>query len=163
MDEVQASHYVTCTKEKEIHHQLTGSMASRVQQDVAKVTYNILKHCARNPFAQDMALINIASNMTMSCTAERETSAEETDISGRDRKGDQAFKSYVADRLVNTTAKMSMRDLMKKLPKAFANWENKTFCTMNKKVIKLREDRQLLARFLVIQRSQRELLQKLNY
>ena len=52
---------------------------------------------------------------------------------------------------------------MKKLSlKTFSNWQKKLRFTVNKKVVKLREDRQLLARFLVIQRSRPELVQKLN-
>ena len=156
VDEFQASHDVSCTKKKNIHHQLTGSMASRVQRNAAKLTNSILKYCMGNPFATDMELMNIASNITVSPIAER-------DMVERDKKGEEAFKSFVANRLLNATAKMSMWDPMKKLSlKSFANWQKKARCIVNKKVIKLREDRQLLAGFLVIERSRPELVQKLN-
>ncbi len=131
-------------------------MASKVQRNAAKIKNGIIKHCVDNPFAADTELMNIASNMTVSSIAEK-------DIVERDKKGEEAFKKFVADRLVNATAKMSMWDPMKKLSlKSFSNWQKKARCTVNKKVIKLREDRQLLARFLVIQRSRPELVQKLN-
>ena len=143
-------------KAKKMHHQLTGSMASRLQRNATKINVGILQHCNGNPFSVDTGLMNIASNMAVSSTAEK-------DIVERDKKGEAAFKIFVANRLVKATAKISMWDPVKKLSlRSFANWQKKERCIVNKKVIKLREDRQLLARFLVIQRSRPELLQKLN-
>ena len=108
VNEFQASHDVSCTKEKKSHHQLKGPMASRVQRNATKIKNSILQHCMGNPYATYMELMKIASNMTVSPIAER-------DITERDEKGEEAFKSFVADRLVNVTAKMSMWDPMKKL------------------------------------------------
>ena len=161
VDEFENIHGVSHTKEKNLlsdkHYQLTGSMASTVQRNAAKIKNSILKHYMENPFAADIELMNIALNMKVSPIAER-------DIVERDKKGEQAFKRFVADRLVNATAKMSMWDPMKRLSlKTFANWQKKQRCAVNNKVIKLREDRQLLARFLVIQRLRPEMVQKLNY
>ena len=45
--------------------------------------------------------------------------------------------------------------------KTFSNWMAKTRVTVGDKVIKLREERQLFARFLVIQQSRPELVPKL--
>lgn len=155
VDEFQVIHDENHTKE-EVHHQLTGSTATKVQRNATKINNSIIKHCVENPSAADMKLMDIVSNMRVSPVAER-------DIIERDKKGENAFKSFVADRLVNATAKMSMWDPMKKLSlKSCANWQKKARCTVNKKVIKLREDRQLLAGFLVIHRSRPELVQKLN-
>ena len=95
VDEFEDNHDANRTKEK-IYHQLIGSVASRLQQEAAKLM------CGKS-FAPDMELMYIASNMTVTCTAER-------DIIERDA----AFKGYMADKLVNTTAKMSIWDPMKK-------------------------------------------------
>ena len=51
--------------------------------------------------------MNIASNMAVSSTAEK-------DIVERDKKGEAAFKIFVANRLVKATAKIPMWDPMKK-------------------------------------------------
>ena len=53
-------------------YQQTGSMASRVEWNAAKIKNGILKHCAENPIAADTELTNIASNMTVSPIAERD-------------------------------------------------------------------------------------------
>eukprot|EP00795_Rhopilema_esculentum_P017661 gene17661-9309_t len=119
------------TKAKKMHHQLTGSMASRLQRNAAKINIGILQHCNGNPFSVDTGLMNIASNMAVSSTAEK-------DIVERDKKGEAAFKIYVASRLVKATAKISMWDPMKKLSlRSFANWQKKERCIVNKKESKL--------------------------
>jgi len=52
---------------------------------------------------------------------------------------------------------------MKKLKlKTFVNWVEKTKIRVGDKVIKLREERQLLGRFLIIQRSRPALVPKLE-
>lgn len=52
---------------------------------------------------------------------------------------------------------------MKKLKlKSFFNWAVKTHVPVGNKVVKFREERQLLARFLVIQQSRPEILPKLE-
>jgi hypothetical protein len=104
VDEFQASHDARHRK-KRMHHQLTGSMASRVQQNAAKIYNGIRKHCVENPFAANAELMNIASNMAVSPIAER-------DIVERDKRG-EALKSFVSSRLLSTTAKMSIWDPMK--------------------------------------------------
>ena len=51
---------------------------------------------------------------------------------------------------------------MKKMKlKTFITWMAKTLVSVGDKVIKLREERQLLARFLVIQQSRPELVPRL--
>ena len=92
VDEFQASHDARHRK-KRMHHQLTGSMASRVQQYAAKIYNGIRKHCVENPFAANAELINIASNMVVSPIAER-------DIVERDKRGEEALKSFVSSRLL---------------------------------------------------------------
>ena len=41
------------TKSKKMHHQLTGSMTSRLQQNAAKINIGILQHCNGNPLSVD--------------------------------------------------------------------------------------------------------------
>ena len=83
------------------------------------------------------------------------------DILQRDEKGLTAYKSFVEERLL-TGSKSSIWDPMKKLKlKTQSTWMAKQTVRVGDKVIKLREERQLLARFLVIQQSRPELVPRL--
>ena len=52
--------------------------------------------------------------------------------------------------------------MKKRKLKTLSTWRLKTHVTVGEKVITLREERQLLARFLIIQQSRPDLLPKLN-
>ena len=61
------------------------------------------------------------------------------------------------------TSKVSVRDSTKKLKlKTFSNWMEKTKVPLGDKVIKLREERELLGRFLIIQGRRPDLVAKLE-
>ena len=75
--------------------------------------------------------------------------------------GQERYAEFVQERLLVISPK-SIWDKMTKLKlKTFSNWMAKTRVTVGDKVIKLREERQLFARFLVIQQSRPELVPKL--
>ena len=60
-------------------------------------------------------------------------------------------------------AEVSMWDPIKKMSLIlFSNWQKKAACMVKDKIIKVREDRQLIARFLAIQKSRPNLSEKLN-
>ena len=62
-----------------------------------------------------------------------------------------------------STSSQSVWDKMKKLKlKAFSNWMEKMKVRVGDKVIKLREERELLGRFLIIQGSRPSLVPKLE-
>ncbi len=77
-------------------------------------------------------------------------------------KGQKRFEEFVCERLL-PTSKLSVWDSMKKFKlKTFWNWMAKTKVRVGDKVIKLREECELLGRFLIIQGSQPELVPKLE-
>jgi len=62
------------------------------------------------------------------------------------------LKEFVSERLIASTAEKFIWDPMKKMKlKTFSICQKKINCKVaNNKLVKLREDRQLLARFLVV-------------
>jgi len=79
----------------------------------------------------------------------------------RYEKGLDGYRKFVKERLV-PDAPMSVWSTMKRMKlKTFSTWMAKTLVSVGDKVIKLREERQLLGRFLVIQQSRPELILRL--
>ena len=117
-------------------------------KNAAIVKEGIIKHCDDNPLlCKTMKLMNMASNMEVPETAKG-------DILLRDDKGTKKFEEFVSERLVSSTAEKSIWDSMKKMKlKTFSTCQKKTNCKVGNKVVKLTEDRQLLARFRVVQQS----------
>ena len=84
------------------------------------------------------------------------------DILHFQEKGQKRLEEFIHDRLLSSSV-LSIWDPMKKLKlKTFSNWMEKTEICVGDKVIKLREERQLLGIFLIIQGSQPELVPKLE-
>ena len=74
------------------------------------------------------------------------------------KKGQNAFNKFVASRLEKESASVSIRDPMVKMKlKMFSTCNKEVKCNLSDKVVKLREDRSLLARFLVFQQCRPEL------
>ena len=137
--------------ESQEHYQLHGSMATRIFQNAGKVKEAILQHCQGNPFNTNMSLMNIVSNMDI-------PDEIKPDILMRDQKGMARFKEFFSCRMVKATADKSVWDPIEKMKlKVFSTYQKKTSCKIKEKLVKLREDRQLLARFLVIQQARPEL------
>ena len=76
--------------------------------------------------------------------------------------GQKRYEEFVSERL-KLTSKLSVWDKMKKMNlKTFSNWMDKKKVQVGDKVIKLREERELLERFLIIQGSHPHLIPKLE-
>ena len=139
------------------HYQLSGSMAVRIFNNSAKIREGIIKHCGGNPFScTSINLMNIASNMEVPSTAKE-------DILCRDRKGATKFEEFVSERLIVSTAEKSIWEPMRKMKlKTFSTINKKVPCKVGNKLVKLREDRQLLARFLIVQQSRPTMIESLS-
>ena len=84
------------------------------------------------------------------------------DILNFAEKGQARFQDFINERLLSTST-ISVWDPMKKLKlKTFSNWMEKIKVRTGDKVIKLREERELFGRFLIIQGSRPELVPKLE-
>jgi len=91
-------------------------------------------------------LVNIVSMMA-------KPDAAQNDILSKDEKGQVRHEEFVTRRMIDGSS-ASLWDRVEKLNlKTYSTWLKKATITVGDKVVKLREDRQLLARFLVIQQS----------
>lgn len=136
------------------HYQLSGGIAIRSTRNALKLKESIELHCEGNPFIVGTPLKSIASSVLI-------PEAAKEDILDRDEKGLDSYRKFVRETLLIDSPK-SVWDTMKKTKlKTFNTWMEKTRVSVGDKVIKLREERQLLARFLVIQQSRPELVPRL--
>ena len=136
------------------HHQLSGDIAVRSKKNALKLRHLIELHCGDNPFKEKTQLKSLVSSAIVSNEAK-------SDILHFAEKGHKRFEEFVSDRLLSSST-LSVWDKMKKLKlKSFSNWMEKRKVRVGDKVIKLREERQLLGRFLIIQGSRPSLVPKL--
>ena len=85
-----------------------------------------------------------------------------SDILNFKEKGQARFDEFIKDRLL-PYSELSIWSPMKKIKlKTFSNWMEKPRIPVGDKVVKLREERQLLGRFLIIQKSPPELVPKIE-
>ena len=95
--------------------------------------------------------------MNIISTMEVPISSKE-DIIYREEKGQNTFDKFVGSRLEKESASVSMRDPMVKMKlKMFSTCNKKVNCGLSDKMVKLREDRSLLVRFLVVKQCRSEL------
>lgn len=139
------------SKSKLSHYHLATSMSLRIFKNAAVVKESIVKHCEGNPFSNNTTLCNIASSMQV-------PEAATDDIINRDVKGEEQFQKFLETRLHSETATMSISDRIPKMKlKTFSTCNQKTVVRIRDKLVKLREDRQLLARFLIVMESRPEM------
>lgn len=137
------------------HYQLSGEIALRSRANALKIRQQIELHCEGNPFKVNTPLKSLASSALVSNEAKQ-------DILQFTEKGQKCFEEFVSQRLMSTSS-VSLWDKMNKLKlKAFSNWMEKVKVRVGDKVIKLREERELLGRFLIIQASRPSLVPKLE-
>ena len=112
------------------------------------------RHIASNLYTERTSLKNISSSALVPENAK--------DLLHYAEKGQKRFENFVKERLLKESAS-SVWDSMKKLKlKAFSSLTGKIRVTVGQKVIKLREERELLGRFLIILGSRPELVPKLE-
>ena len=137
------------------HYQLHGSMSSRLQKNALKLKDAIVQHLEGNPFEIDVKLMNLFTHGLIESHVD--------DILKRDDKGQVRFEEFKEQRLIKETATMTLWDKIKKMNlKTFNTSTKKNTIKIDSKIIKLREDRQLLARFLVLQKSRPNIVDSLE-
>ena len=135
-------------------YQLSGAMAVRSRTSTLKLHHSIELYCAGNPFTEKPPLKSLVSSALVPDIAKK-------DILHFAEKGQKRFEDFINGRL-RPTSTLSVWDPMKKLKlKSFSNWMEKCKVRLGDKIIKLRKERELLGRFLIIQGSQPELVPKL--
>ena len=146
-----------CNDKKSVrteHYQLHGNIAYRISKNAAELKRKLEIHCEGNPFAVTMPMKNIISSMLIPLNVL-------PDILDRDEKGETAYNHFVETRLMEGST-TSIWDTMTKLKlKTCSSWVSKTSIQHGEKVVKLREERQLFAQFLIIHQSRPQLMPNL--
>ena len=130
------------------HHDLVGTARSRIFRNAGKMQNIILSQ--GNPFTiHQNEIVNLMTKAVMKDDVKE-------NIRNRDQIGQESFEQFVNER-INTDAKF-LWDPMKKLSlKLFRNSSKLVKTKIGEKVTELREERNLLARFLIIMRSRPEI------
>ena len=115
----------------------------------------LVAHCRGNPFVKHVPLKSIVSSALIPDKAQQ-------DILSYPKQGQDYYEQLVKSRLMNDS-NISIWDTVKLLRlKRFANWMAKTAVRVGDQVIKLREDRALLARCLIMAKERPDIIPKLE-
>ena len=137
------------------HYQLTGGMAVRVYTNAVKIRQWVEVHCKGNVYVNKLQLKSISSSSWIPEDAK-------DDILNFDIKGLEGQTAFIKERMLIDSPK-SIWDPQKKLKvKSFSTWMKKSKVNVGDKVIKIREERQLMGRMLVIQEHRPELVPPLE-
>lgn len=143
----------TRSSERSEHYQLSGNISVRTRENALKLRHSIEVHCEGNPFRVNSLLKSLVSSALVPQNAK-------DGILHFAENGQKRFEDLIHDSLLPTST-VSVWDPMKKLKlKTFSNCMEKTKVCLGDKVIKLREERELFGRFLIIQGSRPELVPK---
>lgn len=147
--EFENTYYTGNNEKRTQHHELTGGKLSRVTQNAVKLS--AVFHHHGNPFesADEDEIYNLLTKSVMN-----ETVAN--DILRRDEIGQQMFEVFVTERL--TEGKLSVWDkITKKKLGTYKTANASTEIKVGDSMVKIKEERGLLQRFIVISRSRPEL------
>ena len=142
-------------EKKHEHYQLQGSFANRLNENALKLHDKIIVRCGGNPFINKVPLKNVVSSAVI-------PEEVKNNILGMAKLGQNRYEEFVKERLLVTSSKSIWDKITKLKLKMFSNWTTKARLNIGDKIIKLREERQLFARFLVIQQSRPEMVPKLE-
>ena len=148
--EQQFFHYGTNNTRSQ-HHELTGGKHSRIMNNALKLSTTFNNH--GNPLEQSDAdkdeIYNLLTKEVMSETTM-------SDILRRDAIGQEMFEAFVQERLIE--GKLSVWDKMSKRKlQTFKSSNASAELKLGDKVIKIKEERGLLQRLIVITRSRPDL------
>ena len=144
-----------CKTGRTEHYQLKGEMGVRIFTNALKIKQRMEVHCQGNVYSNKMALKSIASSTWIPEEAK-------DDILNFDQKGLEAEKVFITERLLLTSPKSIWDPLKKPKIKSFSTWMPKTRISIGDTVIKVREERQLFGRMLVIQEYRPDLVPPLE-
>ena len=136
-------------RDREIHHEVTGGKLSRVMSHASKLSNVFQLH--GDPFIEDEAdeVFNLLTREVMNEQVSK-------DILERDEIGQELFEKFTTERIIE--GKLSVWEKMtKRKLRTFKSVNATAEIRSDDKLIKLKEERGLLQRFIVISRSRPEL------
>ena len=132
------------------HHEVTGGKLSRMMSHASKLSVVFREH--GDPFVEEEVGDEVYNLLTIEVMNEKVS----RDILERDKIGQQIFQQFVTDRLVE--GNLSVWDKMTKTKlRTFKSSNATAEIRSGDKLIKVKEERGLLQRFVVISRSRPEL------
>ena len=148
LHEFQTEYSFRCTEKRSEHHEITGGKLARILRNSTKLNEVILNH--GNPFSEDgNDMYNLLTKQVMNENVCK-------DLVNRDNIGQIMFQDFVKERI--QTGTLSVWDPMKKRKlNTFRSSNVTTEVKINEKLVKIKEERGLLQRFIVISRSRPEL------
>ena len=145
---------INVNKSKE-HYQLRGTMSKRVFNRSTKMKEAIEMHIG-NPFSNQSDLkeiMNIANNTLM---------PREHEICTRDEVGSTLYKNFVTMRLLPALGPLLSKSLWDPMKKrnlmSFVNVRKPEKYRVDQKTVELKEERSLITRFLLIQKSRPDMM-----
>ena len=143
------------TRKEKDHYQLSGEMCIRSSENAFKLMHAISLPCEVNPFEVNTPLKNIVSSAMIPENIK-------PDILNYPSLGQHLYEKFVEERLL-PNSKLSVWDRITRSKfKTFSTWNSKSKIKVGDKVIKLREDRELIGRCLIIIQSRPGLLPRLE-
>jgi hypothetical protein len=150
LHEFEKAYCIVGNDKRTQHHELTGGKLARVVNNAAKLTAVFQEH--GDPFATAENEDEIYNLLTKEVMKENVSN----DIVTRDDIGQQMFESFVTERL--TEGRLSVWDKMtKRKLGTFKSANAMLEVRAGEKLVKIKEERGLLQRFVVISRSRPEL------
>ena len=139
--------------EQNEHYQLSGVISVRTREENAiKLPRQSIKtQCKGNPCSLPSPLKSLVSPALV-------PNNSKDDIA---EKGQKRFKDFINDRLLSTPTVLVWDPMKKLYLKTFSNFGDKIEVRKCDEVIKLRVERELFGRFIIIQGSRPELVPKL--
>ena len=138
-----------------VYHQLQGNMGLRCAMNSVRIRDIIVSYCQGNPFIMNTPLKNITSGVIIP-----KTPAD--DILNYPAKGQARYEDFIETRL-KPGSTLSIWDPLPQLNlKRFATWMKTKSVRVGNKVIKLKEDRKLLSKIIIIAQTRPDLITKME-
>ena len=143
------------TSETPVYHQLKGNMALQCTLNSIRIRDIIVAYCQGNPILQKSKLKNITSGVLI-------PDKPADDILFYPEKGQAHFENLIQTRLL-PGATQSIWDPLPQLNlKRFSTWMKAKTVKVGDTVIKLREDRKLLNKIIIIAKARPDLITKME-
>ena len=138
-----------------LYHQLQGNMGLRCALNSVRIRDIIVSYCQGNPFVVSTALKNITSGVII-------PKAAADDILNYPAKGQARYEEFIETRL-RPESTVSVWDPLPQLNlKRFATWMKSKSVKVGDKIIKLKEDRKLLSKIIIVAKARPDLINRME-
>ena len=137
------------------HYQLSGDISLRSAHNSVRLRSCLITHCQGKPYIVKTLLKSVVSSALVPDNAQK-------NILQYPQLGQDCYEEFVNNRLLPSSPQ-SLWDTITLLKlKRFSNWMEKKKIKVGDKAVKLREDRELMGRCLIIAQTRPKLIPKLE-